>query len=55
MNDVAEVKADLSQVPTCDLHRELIKREGVEAFFLGPNDTITKEVRGPAWVIVNRD
>lgn len=46
---------DLSQVPTCDLHEELIKREGVSAFFLGPDDEIKETVRGPAWVIVNRD
>jgi hypothetical protein len=55
MNDAAEVNADLSQIPTCDLHRELIKREGVSAVFLGPQDRITKTVQGPAWVIVNAD
>jgi hypothetical protein len=55
MNDVAALKADLSQIQTCDLHRELIKREGVESVFLGPEDSITKVVRGPAWLIVNRD
>lgn len=55
MNEVVKANADLSKVPTCDLHRELINREGVEAVFLGPQDSITKTVRGPAWVIVNRD
>lgn len=45
----------LTNVPTCDLHAELILREGVEAVFLGPEDEIKKHVRGPAWVIVNRD
>ena len=55
MNDHAPLRADLSEVPTCDLHRELIRREGVEAVFLGPKDEITKTVRGPAWVVVNRD
>lgn len=55
MNDHFDAKPDLSQISTWDLHRELTKREGVEAVFLGPNDTITKTVRGPAWVVVNRD
>lgn len=55
MNDVSELKPDLSQVPTCDLHRELIKRDGVSAVFLGPQDRITKTVKGPAWLIVNTD
>ncbi|NDK36939.1 BC1881 family protein [Rhodovulum sulfidophilum] len=45
----------LSDVATCDLHNELIKREGVTAVFLGPDDKITKTVHGPAWIIVNRD
>lgn len=53
--DTAQELTQLSTIPTCDLHRELIRREGVEAVFLGPNDKITKEVRGPAWVVVNRD
>ncbi|MDE4176357.1 BC1881 family protein [Phaeobacter sp. PT47_59] len=48
-------RADLSEIPTCDLHAELIKREGVTATFLGPEDELKKVVRGPAWVIVNRD
>lgn len=55
MNDMAKSVADLSDVPTCVLHAELIKREGVTAIFLGPEDRINKAVRGPAWVIVNRD
>ncbi len=46
---------DLTEVPTCDLHQELIGRDGIEAIFLGPDDAITKAVRGPAWVIINRD
>lgn len=45
----------LSQIPTCELQQELIRREGVEATFLGPRDEITKFVIGPAWVVVNRD
>ncbi|MDE4274767.1 BC1881 family protein [Phaeobacter gallaeciensis] len=48
-------RADLSEIPTCDLHDELIKREAVTATFLGPEDELKKVVRGPAWVIVNRD
>ena len=55
MNDLSPHQTDLSQVQTCDLHRELVKREGVDAVFLGPDDKITKIVRGPAWIIVNRD
>lgn len=55
MNDIAKPAADLSDVPTCVLHAEIIKREGVTATFLGPEDQISKIVRGPAWVIVNRD
>lgn len=54
MNDMTP-PLRLSDVPTSELHAELIKREGVTAVFLGPNDTLAKEVRGPAWVIVNRD
>lgn len=46
---------DLSHVTTKDLQAELLRREGVTATFLGPKDEITKNVRGPAWVIVNRD
>lgn len=45
----------LSDVPTYELHAELIRREGVSAVFLGPQDEIKKVVQGPAWVIVNRD
>lgn len=54
MNDMTP-HVRLSDVPTCELHSELIKREGVTAVFLGPDDEIKKTVRGPAWVIVNRD
>lgn len=50
-----KLDAPLEKVPTCKLHAELIKREGVSAVFLGPDDEIRKVVRGPAWVIVNRD
>lgn len=54
MNDMSP-QVDLTKVTTCELHAELIKRDGVTAVFLGPDDRITKTVRGPAWVIVNRD
>ena len=54
MNDMSPVSV-LQDIPTCDLHKELIRREGVEALFLGPKDEMTKHVRGPAWVVVNRD
>lgn len=46
---------DLTNVPTCDLHKELIRREGISSVFLGPEDELRKVVSGPAWVIVNRD
>ncbi|MFG5380111.1 BC1881 family protein [Yoonia sp. R2-816] len=45
----------LRDIPTCDLQRELSRREGVQAVFLGPDDKLTKTVQGPAWVTVNRD
>ena len=45
----------LTHVSTRDLHNELIKREGVTAVFLGPDDELKSVVRGPAWIIVNRD
>ena len=54
MNDMAP-PISLTDVATVDLHREIIKRDGVTAVFLGPKDEITKTVRGPAWVVVNRD
>ena len=54
MNDMTP-PARLEAISTSDLHNELIKREGVTAVFLGPEDEIKKTVRGPAWVIVNRD
>lgn len=45
----------LGGFPTCELHRELLKRAGIDAVFLGPEDKITKTVKGPAWLIINRD
>ena len=36
----------LADVPTCDLNDELRRRLGIEARFLGPNDTNHLEVRG---------
>ncbi|WP_108813545.1 BC1881 family protein [Loktanella sp. Alg231-35] len=49
------IKIDLTNITTCELHRELLKREGVQSCFLGPEDKLFQVVRGPAWVIVNRD
>jgi hypothetical protein len=46
---------DLSQVSTRDLNAELARRDGVSAVFLGPDDELRRVVRGPAWVLVNRD
>ncbi|WP_410056074.1 BC1881 family protein [Roseobacter sp. HKCCA0434] len=54
MNDITP-PVQLAHTLTRDLNDELIKREGVNAIFRGPDDTITKTVRGPAWVLINRD
>lgn len=54
MNDMAPQKM-LADVPTSELNNEIVRREGVSALFLGPDDKITKVVRGPAWLIINRD
>jgi len=54
MNDMPPEK-DLRDIPTCDLQQELNRRDGVQCVFLGPEDTLTKTVKGPAWVVINRD
>ena len=46
---------NLSAVATCHLHDELIRRPGVVAQFVAPDETYAMEVRGACWVIVNRD
>jgi hypothetical protein len=57
----AKMRAAVSRMPTlqdistCELQRELSRREGVQVIFLGPDDMITKTVLGPAWLVVNRD
>lgn len=45
----------LANIPTAELHAELIRRDGVRTVFLGPEDRLTHTVQGPAWVVVNRD
>ena len=54
MNDISSART-LQDIPTYELQRELARREGVQAIFLGPDDKLTKTVQGPAWVVVNRD
>jgi hypothetical protein len=62
------VPIDLSGVPTCDLHAELAKREGVREIILSPEEEITMTswedacrfevlptVTGPARVLINED
>lgn len=54
---------DLSIVPTCELQRELAKREGVKTVAAGlhcrvrvlVNDQVADERRGPLTVTVNWD
>lgn len=54
---------DLSTVPTCDLQRELAKREAVKTVAAGlhclvkvlVNDQVADERRGPLTVTVNWD
>ncbi|WP_417733329.1 BC1881 family protein [Roseovarius sp.] len=55
MTDGRKLEKHLQAAPTCALNAELLKREGVSAVFLGPEDKLTKVIQGPAWVIVNRD
>ena len=43
---------DLSEVKTCELVRELEKREGVEVTVAEPYVDVTVSVNGPAIVLV---
>lgn len=43
---------DFSSVPTCDLVKELEKREGVETHKIGPSASIEVKADGPAIVFV---
>lgn len=43
---------DLPDVPTCELVKELKKREGVEAHEIGPTASIKVKADGPAIVFV---
>lgn len=52
-DDRAKLNAGLSQVSTFDLLQEYLKREGVDATFLGPRDELTRHVHGPAVVITD--
>lgn len=62
--------SDLSSVPTKDLHYELIKRKGVESYWLSPETSYTIDIlnptntfhkalyfngSGPVWLIFNKD
>jgi len=46
---------DLSKVKTCDLVRELEKREGVKVTVAEPHEDVTVSVNGPAIVLVVTD
>jgi hypothetical protein len=59
---------DLSKVPTCELHAELAKREGVKEIILSPEQELTMTrwenacnfealptVTGPALILINED
>lgn len=43
---------DISEVQTCDLVRELQRREGVETHMIGPSASIAVEADGPCIVLV---
>lgn len=62
--------SDLSSVPTKDLHYELIKRKGVEAYWISPETSYTIDIlnptntfhkalyfngSGPVWIIFKKD
>jgi hypothetical protein len=59
-------KVDLSNVPTCELHAELARREGVEEIFLHVDQNCKINIRevgtsrahyvsGPARILINED
>ena len=48
-------KTDLTKVPTCELSKELEKREGVETIKVAPYSRITIEVEGPMVIHKNID
>lgn len=51
-----EVRAlELSKIATCDLVRELEKREGVEVTTAEPYEDVTVTANGPALVLVVTD
>lgn len=43
---------DISEIQTCDLVRELKKRDGVEAHMIGPSASIAVHADGPCVVLV---
>jgi len=45
----------LSEYSTKELTEELVKREGVSAVFVEPNEFRNFDVNGPAIVIINVD
>lgn len=61
-------KADLSNIPTCELHAELVKRSGVKEIIIGVDEELTMTrredtcrfeaqptVTGPARILINED
>ncbi len=49
--DSSNIKFPISHVPTCELVKELMHREGVEVNTIGPTATISLSVDGPAIVL----
>ena len=46
------MKNDMSKIPTCELVKELEKREGVERVIVDPYDKKTINVEGAAVVLI---
>lgn len=50
-NAMGVKKSELSAVPTCDLVKELCRRQGVEAMTAEPYEDVKILVNGPAIVL----
>ena len=55
MAEAGMVEMDMQTVPTCDLVRELSRREGVETHTAEPYQDMEVSVNGPAVVLVVMD
>lgn len=52
VNDAGKFGSDLHDVPTCELVKELQRREGVETHTAEPYQDVAVSVNGPAVVLV---